>query len=351
MIESDRIVSNVEKPEDNVSEQTIRPQYLRDYIGQNKVKEQLDIYICAAKKRSDTLDHVLLFGPPGLGKTTLANIIAHEMNTTITTTSAPVLEKTGDIAALLTKLEPGSVLFIDEIHRLNNKLSETLYSAMEDFKFDIVIGEGPGAQSVRIDLPKFTLVGATTKAGGLAAPLRARFGITECLEYYSPAELCQVVKRSAKCLDINIDEGGAMEIASRSRGTPRVANRYLKRVRDYESVKVKTGVITHQVAADALAMLEVDLCGFDKIDRRLLLTIIDKFNGGPVGLDNIAAAISEDADTIEDMIEPYLIQQGFLQRTPRGRIATHRAYEHLGRMIPGNKSQDATYELNFDVEQ
>ncbi len=341
MIESDRLVSGVEKPEDAAVEQCIRPQFLRDYIGQSKVKEQLDIFISAARQRGESLDHVLLFGPPGLGKTTLANIIAREMDHPITVTSAPVLEKTGDIAALLTKMEPGAVLFIDEIHRLNNKLAETLYSAMEDFKFDIVIGEGPGAQSVRIDLPRFTLVGATTRAGGLAAPLLARFGITESLEYYSPEDLKLVVERSARCLGISIEPDGAMEIASRSRGTPRIANRYLRRIRDYETVKVKKGVITKDVAASALAMLEVDPQGLDKIDRRLLLAVLDKFSGGPVGLDNLAATISEDPETIEDMIEPYLIQQGYLQRTPRGRAATALTYEHFGRsggnfeLVPG----------------
>ena len=333
MIESDRVVSAAVKPEEQNSEIEIRPQYLKDYIGQKKVKEQLGIYIEAAKSRKDSLDHVLLFGPPGLGKTTLANIIAKEMGTSITTTSAPALEKTGDIAALLTKLEPGAVLFIDEIHRLNNKLSETLYSAMEDFKFDIVIGEGPGAQSVRIDLPKFTLVGATTKAGGLPRPLLARFGITENLEYYSPEELKLVVERSAQCLGITIESEGALEIAARSRGTPRIANRYLRRVRDYESVKVNKGVITRQVASDALKMLDVDLCGLDRIDRLLLLAIIDRFDGGPVGLDNLAAAISEESETISDMIEPYLIQQGYIQRTSRGRIATNLAREHLGKQL------------------
>ncbi|MBQ8708241.1 MAG: Holliday junction branch migration DNA helicase RuvB [Succinivibrionaceae bacterium] len=330
MIESDRIVSTAETPEEAAAEKSIRPLTLGEYIGQAKVREQLSIFIQAAKQRGESLDHVLLFGPPGLGKTTLAHIIAKEMDTSITVTSAPVLEKTGDIAALLTKLEPGSVLFIDEIHRLNNKLSETLYSAMEDFKFDIVIGEGPGAQSVRLDLPRFTLVGATTKAGGLANPLLARFGITESLEYYSHEELKQVVLRSAGCLDIAIDEAGAMEIASRSRGTPRIANRLLRRVRDYEAVKVRKGVVTKEVAAAALTMLEVDLSGLDKNDRRLLQTIIERFDGGPVGLDNLAAAISEESETIEDMIEPYLIQQGYVQRTPRGRIATSRAREHLG---------------------
>ncbi len=308
MIESDRLVSGVEKPEDAAAEQCIRPQFLRDYIGQSKVKEQLDIFISAARQRGESLDHVLLFGPPGLGKTTLANIIAREMDHPITVTSAPVLEKTGD---------------------------------MEDFKFDIVIGEGPGAQSVRIDLPRFTLVGATTRAGGLAAPLLARFGITESLEYYSPEDLKLVVERSARCLGISIEPDGAMEIASRSRGTPRIANRYLRRIRDYETVKVKKGVITKDVAASALAMLEVDPQGLDKIDRRLLLAVLDKFSGGPVGLDNLAATISEDPETIEDMIEPYLIQQGYLQRTPRGRAATALTYEHFGRsggnfeLVPG----------------
>ncbi|MGN1356270.1 MAG: Holliday junction branch migration DNA helicase RuvB [Succinivibrionaceae bacterium] len=335
MIESDRIISSSERPEDHVLEPSVRPQMLRDYVGQSKVKSQLEIFIAAAKKRGQQLDHVLLYGPPGLGKTTLANIIAHEMGVSITTTSAPVLEKAGDIAALLTKLEPNSVLFIDEIHRLNNKLAETLYSAMEDFKFDIMIGEGPGAQSVRLDLPPFTLVGATTKAGGLASPLLARFGITERLEYYTPQELLQVVKRSASCLKIAIEDEGAQEIAKRSRGTPRIANRLLRRVRDYADVRSEAGIITGKVAGDALNMYDVDVEGLDVMDRKLLTGIIEQFGGGPVGLENMAASISEDPDTIEDMIEPYLIQQGFLQRTRTGRIATRRAYEHFGISAPG----------------
>ena len=310
MIEVDRVVSTEEKAEDLALEPTVRPARLRDYIGQDRVREQMDIWLSAARKRGKALDHVLLFGPPGLGKTTLATIVANEMGVNITTVAAPAIEKQGDIAALVSKQEKNSVLFIDEIHRLNNKLAEMLYSAMEDFKLDIVIGEGPAAQSVTIPLQPFTLIGATTKAGGLASPLRARFGIVAHLEFYDDLSLQKIVKRSAGCLGIAIDDGGAMEIATRSRGTPRIAN---------------------QVANAALNILEVDPKGLDLMDRKLILSMIDMFGGGPVGLENIAAAVGEDAETIEDMIEPYLIQQGYIQRTRTGRVATERAYSHFGR--------------------
>ncbi|MBQ1425769.1 MAG: Holliday junction branch migration DNA helicase RuvB [Succinivibrionaceae bacterium] len=330
MIEVDRVVSTEEKAEDLALEPTVRPARLSDYIGQDRVREQMDIWLSAARKRGKALDHVLLFGPPGLGKTTLATIVANEMGVNITTVAAPAIEKQGDIAALVSKQEKNSVLFIDEIHRLNNKLAEMLYSAMEDFKLDIVIGEGPAAQSVTIPLQPFTLIGATTKAGGLASPLRARFGIVAHLEFYDDLSLQKIVKRSAGCLGIAIDDGGAMEIATRSRGTPRIANRLLRRVRDYAEIKAD-GMITRQVANAALNILEVDPKGLDLMDRKLILSMIDMFGGGPVGLENIAAAVGEDAETIEDMIEPYLIQQGYIQRTRTGRVATERAYSHFGR--------------------
>ena len=313
MIEVDRVVSTEEKAEDLALEPTVRPARLRDYIGQDRVREQMDIWLSAARKRGKALDHVLLFGPPGLGKTTLATIVANEMGVNITTVAAPAIEKQGDIAALVSKQEKNSVLFIDEIHRLNNKLAEMLYS-----------------QSVTIPLQPFTLIGATTKAGGLASPLRARFGIVAHLEFYDDLSLQKIVKRSAGCLGIAIDDGGAMEIATRSRGTPRIANRLLRRVRDYAEIKAD-GMITRQVANAALNILEVDPKGLDLMDRKLILSMIDMFGGGPVGLENIAAAVGEDAETIEDMIEPYLIQQGYIQRTRTGRVATERAYSHFGR--------------------
>lgn len=332
MIEADRLVSGQETREDaaiGTEAPGIRPEYLKDYIGQSHVREQMGLFIKAAKLRAEPLDHVLLFGPPGLGKTTLAQIIAKEMGVNITSTVAPVLEKPGDIAALLTKMEEGSVLFIDEIHRLNHKLAEMLYSAMEDFKFDIMIGEGPSAQSVKIDLPRFTLVGATTKAGALTGPLRARFGITQRLEFYGTEDLKKIVKRSAGCLGVEITETGAEEIAKRSRGTPRIANRLLRRVRDYAQT-MAGGVIDQTTADAALNMLGIDLCGLDDQDFKILKLIVEQCNGGPVGLGNIAACTGEDEDTIEDMIEPYLLQQGYLQRTKSGRIATQKAYEALG---------------------
>jgi Holliday junction DNA helicase RuvB len=329
MIEADRLIQPTALREDEVIDRAIRPKMLADYTGQDHVCEQMDIFIQAARKRSDALDHLLIFGPPGLGKTTLANIVANEMGVSIKTTSGPVLEKAGDLAALLTNLEENDVLFIDEIHRLSPVVEEILYPAMEDYQLDIMIGEGPAARSIKLELPPFTLIGATTRAGSLTSPLRDRFGIVQRLEFYNIKDLTQIVKRSAHFLDLSLDEEGAIEIAKRSRGTPRISNRLLRRVRDYAEIKAN-GKISSEVASAALDMLDVDKEGFDYMDRKLLTTIIDKFMGGPVGLDNLAAAIGEERDTIEDVIEPFLIQQGFLQRTPRGRIVSQRAYLHFG---------------------
>ncbi|MET0071472.1 MAG: Holliday junction branch migration DNA helicase RuvB [Candidatus Thiodiazotropha sp.] len=324
-----RLINGEASSEDVALDRAIRPRYLRDYVGQAAVCEQMEIFIPAAKARGEALDHVLIFGPPGLGKTTLAHIIANEMEVNLRQTSGPVLEKPGDLAALLTNLEPHDVLFVDEIHRLSPVVEEVLYPAMEDFQLDIMIGEGPAARSIKLDLPPFTLVGATTRAGLLTSPLRDRFGIVQRLEFYHSRDLARIVTRSAQILDIGMDGDGAGEIARRSRGTPRIANRLLRRVRDYAQVK-QDGRIDADVADKALGMLKVDGNGFDAMDRRLLLAVIEKFEGGPVGVDNLAAAIGEEKGTIEDVLEPYLIQQGFLMRTPRGRVATQAAYLHFG---------------------
>ena len=327
-----------DSPREEAIERALRPKLFDDYVGQTKVREQLEIFIGAARKRGEAMDHVLLFGPPGLGKTTLSHIIAHELGVNMRQTSGPVLEKPKDLAALLTNLEKNDVLFIDEIHRLSPVVEEILYPALEDYQIDIMIGEGPAARSIKLDLQPFTLVGATTRAGMLTNPLRDRFGIVSRLEFYSPEELARIVKRSAGLLKVPMDEQGGYEIARRSRGTPRIANRLLRRVRDYADVK-GTGTITLDIANLALSMLDVDPHGLDIMDRKLLEAVIHRFDGGPVGLDNIAASIGEERDTIEDVIEPYLIQQGYLQRTPRGRIATLAAYRHLG-VAPSKQSQD-----------
>ena len=338
MIEPDQFKNSeaVSSEEENF-ERALRPKDLVDYVGQEKIREQLEIFIGAAKKRKEPLDHLLLFGPPGLGKTTLAHIIANEMGVNLKQTSGPVLEKTGDLAALLSNLEANDVLFIDEIHRISPVIEEILYPAMEDYRLDIMIGEGPSARSVKLELPPFTLIGATTRAGMLTNPLRDRFGIVSRLEFYTNDELAKIVLRSAGLLETTIDKKGSSEIAKRSRGTPRISNRLLRRVRDYADIKAE-GEINEKIANQALKMLDVDLIGLDFMDRTFLKAIIEKFSGGPVGLDNLAAAIGEEKETIEDVIEPYLIQQGFLMRTPRGRVATTQTYKHFGITMPKNKN-------------
>ncbi|MED5355960.1 MAG: Holliday junction branch migration DNA helicase RuvB [Pseudomonadota bacterium] len=347
MIETDRLVAGVAADNrETALDRAVRPQTLNDYIGQSAVREQMEIFLSAAKGRGEPLDHTLIFGPPGLGKTTLASIIANEMGVQLKTTSGPVLEKAGDIAAIMTNLEPNDVLFIDEIHRLSPYVEEILYPAMEDFQLDIMIGEGPAARSIKLDLPPFTLVGATTRAGLLTSPLRDRFGIVQRLEFYEVGDLKRIVSRAASILEVEADDPGALEIAKRSRGTPRIANRLMRRVRDYAQVK-GDGVINQSMAEQALDMLSVDEQGFDHLDRRFLLALIEKFEGGPVGIDSLAAALSEERGTLEDVIEPYLIQQGLIVRTPRGRVVTNAAYRHFGLAPP--KSLETGSNLSLDL--
>ena len=346
MIETDRLIGGTSQPEDRQIDKTTRPKILADYEGQPAVREQMEIFVQAARGRQEALDHVLIFGPPGLGKTTLSHIIANEMNVSLKQTSGPVLEKPGDLAALLTNLEANDVLFINEIHRLSPVVEEVLYPAMEDYQLDIMIGEGPSARSIKVDLPPFTLVGATTRAGLLTSPLRDRFGIVQRLEFYSVSDLCQIIQRTAGLLSMTIESDGAHEIAKRARGTPRIANRLLRRVRDYSDVK-NNGNINHSVADQALSMIHVDPLGFDQMDRRYLMTLLEKFSGGPVGLDTMAAAISEEKGTIEDIIEPYLIQKGYLMRTARGRIATIHAYHHFDIAMPNHIDPSSQTDL-FD---